>query len=265
MKAEPFQRILAAYVIAVGIVAPIHADTLGGELFIGAFSHSPSGGAAYTLPFQKEHVYDIRSDLGWSDETDIMLSASFEHPLPVFPNIKIAYAPLYNSGNADVTNFSWGSITLPKGEIASDLELDITDLTAYYEVLDNDIQIDVGLTLRNLNGTFTVTTLATYESFSTQLIREELSFNEWIPMFYGKAAFRIPSTNISLRGSLNYFNYDDTTHYDYTLSARYTFMLGIGLEGGYRHTLLQTQSDILKGMYLDIDFSGFYAAAVWEF
>jgi outer membrane protein len=243
----------------------LFADKLGGELVVGAFAHSPSGSASYALPFEKTASYDIERDFGWSDETDIILEVSFEHPIPFVPNVKAAYHPLYYSGTADVNDFSWGALHLPQGRIASDLELDIFDATFYYQLLDGSAELDAGITIRKLSGDFDIDTLATFQQYATPVLSETVSFDEYIPMLYGKTVIHIPDTDFSISGTVNYFNYDDTTHYDIDVGARYVLALGFGIEGGYRYTKLQTKDDFVEGLDIDIDVSGFYAAVVWEF
>jgi len=40
--------------------------------------------------------------------------------------------------------------------------------------------------------------------------------------------------------------------------------MGLGIEGGWKTLHLET-TDLVEGLMLDIDFSGPYAAIVWDF
>ncbi len=243
----------------------LHADMLGGEISLGMYSHSPSGSASYTESFTGIGTSaDLEDTLHWSDAEDIMFKAYFEHPLPFIPNIKFGFSNLSHDGQGEVTEFRWGGIELPQGEIASSLDLNMYDLTLYYELLDNWVEVDAGLTLRYIEGNIAVNTLATFSSFSTTVTSESTDFDTFIPMLYGKARFNIPSTDISLQLEANAISYEESTLYDYELSARYTLALGLGLEGGYKSIHIESE-DLTDGLKADIDFSGFYASVVWDF
>jgi len=249
----------------------LYADTIiGGEISLGMYSHSPSGSASYTLPFELSNpAVDIEDDLGWDTEQDIIFKAYFEHPVPLFPNVKVAYSGLSHSGQGTVEGFSWGNIIDLNGEIDTSLDTQMYDLTLYYELLDNVVEVDAGLTLRYLDGDIAVRTLANFDlpllpSLSAELINESTNFDLWIPMLYGKARFNIPSTDISLQLEANAISYEETTFYDYELSVRYTLAMGLGLEGGYKSIHLDSE-DLYDGLVVDMDSAGPYAAIVWNF
>ena len=247
----------------------LYADIIGGEISLGMFNHSPSGNASYTLPFTPFNTgIDLEDDFGWSNEQDIMIKAYFENPVPLFPNIKVAYSDLKQSGQGIVEGFTWGGIIGLNGTIDTSFNLKMYDLTLYYELLDNVVEVDGGLTVRYINGDISVKTLvnfgSSFISFSAGLPAQYTDLNLWIPMLYGKGKFNIPSTDISLQAEANAIHYQNTTFYDYELSARYTLAMGLGLEGGYKSIYLDSE-DLANGLKIDVDFSGFYASVIWDF
>ncbi|HHD78862.1 MAG TPA: TIGR04219 family outer membrane beta-barrel protein, partial [Epsilonproteobacteria bacterium] len=152
---------------------PLFGDIIGGEVSIGFYNHSPSGNALYTTPVTgTASSADLKDTLGWSDTQDIFLKAYFEHPLPFIPNVKLGFTKLSHDSTGAVSLFSWGDITSFSGEVKSNLDLRITDLTLYYELLDNWVELDAGLTGRYLSGDVQVNTL---------LDNEHVSFSSWIP------------------------------------------------------------------------------------
>ena len=199
----------------------------------------------------------------------MILKAYFELPLPFVPNVKLAYSNFSQSGEGTVTSFSWGGIVGLDGIVDTSLDLQMYDLTAYYELLDNVVEIDAGLTLRYLSGDMSVTPTADFAlpglipdiSVSAPQVTD---IDMWIPLLYGKARFNIPSTDISLQFEANGLTYQDTTFYDYELSARYTFSMGLGLEAGYKSMHIDSE-DLADGLVVDVDSSGPYAAIVWDF
>lgn len=229
----------------------LYADTIGGEVSIGLFNHSPTGSTRY----QAIRSVDLSDTLGFSTTQDIFFSAYIEHPLPLLPNLKLSYNTLSDSSNTRVSNLSWGEIQNFTGALSSSLSLRYTDATLYYEVLDNWIEIDVGATLRSLDGDMNLN--------STQG-KDSVAYATNIPLLYAKARFYIPSTDISFQAELNAISLSSTSSYDYALSARYTFMMGLGLEAGYKVFHLE-DNDLVSGLENNIDFTGFYASAIWDF
>ena len=249
----------------------LYADTIGGEISLGIYNHAPSGTASYTLAGAVTESIDLEDDFGWSDDQDIILKAYFENPIPFMPNVKVAYSNLNQSGTGNVADFSWGPIG-GEGDIDTDLALQMYDLTAYYELLDNVVELDAGLTMRYLGGDITVTPtvgfnfITPFGSMSSPAIGVPYTtdIDMWIPMLYGKARFNIPNTDISLQFEANAISYEETSFYDYELSARYTFSMGLGLEAGFKSMHLDSE-DLADGLVVDMDFSGMYASIVWDF
>ncbi len=227
----------------------LHADTAGGEISLGFFNHQPNGHASY-----KGNTADIADTLGFSEEQDIFLKAYLEHPLPIVPNIKLGYTELSHGGNSSVNDLTWGDSTY-NGAIESSLSLDMTDVTLYYEFLDNWAETDAGVTLRYISGDMGV-----HSSGSSDVA----NFSAWVPMLYGKVRFALPATDLSFQIEANAVSYWDITAYDYELSARYTLAMGIGLEAGYKSFHINSD-ELVNGFDANVDFSGPYAAAIWDF
>ena len=245
---SPLNKVALFTLIAL---SHLHADMIGGEASLGFFNHEPSGSASY-----KSSDASLEDTFGFTEEQDMVLKAYLEHPFPFLPNIKLGYTTLSHEGSSSVDNFSWGDIGTIDGHIDSSISLDMTDVTLYFEVLDNWVEVDAGLTLRNFSGEMSVVT-AGGESDSAD-------FSMWAPLLYGKARFNIPVTDLSFQLEANAISYWDITAYDYELSARYTLMMGIGLEAGYRSIHIDSDN-LVNGFHAYADFSGPYAAAIWDF
>lgn len=228
----------------------VHADMIGGEVSLGFFNHQPGGNASY-----KGSSSSLEETFGFSEEQDTFLKAYLEHPFPLLPNLKLGYTTLSHGGNSVVEDLSWGDIVNINGDIESSLSLDMTDVTLYYEVLDNWVEVDAGVTLRYISGDMGVRTVEEYDN---------ADFSIWAPLLYGKARFNLPVTDLSFQLEANAISYWKMTAYDYELSARYTLTMGIGLEAGYKAFYIESD-ELVDGFHADMDFSGPYAAAIWDF
>lgn len=245
----------------------LFADMAGGEISVGMHSHSPSGYASYTEPYSGLGLgtsADLEDTLHWQSNENIVLKAYLEHPVPMLPNIKLGYTQLSQEGKGEVGDFTWGGIYIPAlGSIENSLDVRKYDLTLYYELLDNWVEADVGVTLGYIDGNIVVTALAGLDPLSVSHT-ESTYFSLFMPTLYGKARFDVPNTDLSLQFEGDVFSYDDTTFCNYELSARYTFSIGLGIEAGYKALHLDS-SDLADGLVVDMDFDGPYAAVVWDF
>ncbi len=228
------------------------ADFIGGEVDLGFYTHSPSGTAQ-----NGDDSVDIENDLNWESENDIFLKVYFEHPLPIIPNIKLGYTGFTQEGSGTTTDsFTWGNIDLFRAneEVYSKLELDIYDITLYYELLDNWLNFDAGLNIKYLNGSIDVDSTTQHEHNTIDLP---------IPMLYAKAKIDIPTTNLSFQAEGDFISYDDNTIYDLEIGARYNIALGLGIEAGYK--TFKIKIDDVDDISMDADFNGIYGKLVWDF
>ena len=235
-----------------------YADSVGGEVSAGIFSHSPSGVLSYELPLSSQQI-DSGEILGWEDTQNIMIKASLEHPLPLLPNLKLGYSKISFDASASVQSLDWGALNGYDGSIESGFDLTMHDVTLYYELLDNWVSIDTGITARHLDGAVFLETQNPLLSYG-----KSVGFDTWIALLYLKGRIEVPATDLSFQMEANALALSDTSMYDLELSARYTVMLGLGIEGGYRAVSLDSYT-LVPGLDMDLDFSGPYAAIVWDF
>jgi len=233
-----------------------NSDTIGGEVSLNIFSHSPNGQASYNiLTSNGANLQDVEDTFGFETEQTIAFKGYLEHPFPFLPNIKLGYISLSHKGSQSVDDFSWGNLSNFTGNTANNLTLDITDTTLYYELLDNWVEIDAGLTFRHMSGDIGV---------HSSSHNERIDFTTTTPMLYTRLRAHIPSTDISFGLEANAIVLSGINSYDYELSARYTFYMGLGLEAGYKHMHLE-EDTLVDNLNINMDFSGPYAAAIWDF
>jgi len=233
------------------------ADIIGGEVSVGYYNHAPSGIAQYN-----GDTIDVENDLKWKSQGDIFLKAAIEHPIPILPNIKVGYTNFGHSGSGTITNsFQFGGQTFSAdSDIYSSFDIKMYDLTLYYEILDNWVNLDLGLNVKYMDGTI----LVKGDNLITgQLLNETSTFQVPIPMIYAKAQFDVPATDLSFLAEGNYVSYDGNTLYDAEVGARYTFMLGLGIEAGYKTMKLKIND--IDDLSMDTDYSGAYGKIVWDF
>lgn len=197
------------------------------------------------------------AELGITESDNRSYYIALEHPLPMLPNIQLQKTNISSQQTTQLnktftvrdTTFSVAS------ELSSHIDLSHIDLVLYYEVLDNWINLDLGLTARQFDG---------YANLSTDALTESVKIDDLIPMLYAKAQFDLPLTGFSLGGSVNTINYSHNHITDYSIFLAYTFdsALDIGAEFGYRSLELTLDKKILA---LDATLTGPYAGILLHF
>ncbi|WP_201352155.1 TIGR04219 family outer membrane beta-barrel protein [Hydrogenimonas urashimensis] len=250
----------AAAFLSLGTVSASADTLLGGEIAVGGWHHDPGGWVKYPndLPDDQSKV-DADDDLNLDAQNDIYLRAKLEHPIPIVPNVKVAYTRTETEGDGRIErSFTFGNIDFTEGrDIHSEAKLDSYDGTLYYEVVDTGIDFDLGLTVRYFDGYVKVTDRQTGENDQTDI-------DFVVPMLYGNIRVPLPFLEgFSLGAEGNWITYDGSTLYDVQADARYTFSMGLGFEVGYRYE--KVELDDVEDTDSDIDIQGVFFGALLDF
>jgi len=239
------------------------ADNIGGEVAIGLWSHNLSGWIQYPTNSLDVNKIDLDSDLNLNTKSDIYIRAKVEHPIPLIPNIKVAYTQINSNGNSIAKkDFIFGSKTFPiNSNITTDTQLNSLDVTLYYEIIDIGFDADVGVAFRYIDG---YTDLYATGSNLSSPIHQRSSVSTIAPMLYGN--IRVPLAfldNFSIGVEGNFIAYGSNTVYDLQADVRYEFFMGFGVEAGYR--MQKYKLDDIDDTNSDIDIKGFFIGAIWDF
>ncbi|MET0356786.1 MAG: TIGR04219 family outer membrane beta-barrel protein [Cellvibrio sp.] len=199
-------------------------------------------------------------DLGVKDEKNNFFYIALEHPIPLLPNIRLAHTEISNTQTATINkSFTFDGTTYPVNDtIKSEFDLTHTDATLYYEILDNWVNLDLGLTARQFDGFV----YAQSTKVTTRNKKEKV--DQTLPMLYGKVQFDLPFSGLSAGIEGNYVSYSGDKISDYSAKVSYLFdsVLDIGLEAGYRKLSLTIDEDELQA---NVDLKGPYAAVIAHF
>jgi outer membrane protein len=244
------KRLLPILIAGTLLPTLAQADTiLGWRMGANAWQQNYSGDVQ-----SGPSAIDIEDDLGYDEETGYNLYLSFEHPVPLVPNIMLSRTQIDADATGDVVGFEFEGITY-SGEVRSSVELTNTDVTLYYELLDNWVNLDVGITARIFENGVAITDVATG-------LTGELDIDYVIPLVYAQARFDLPFSGLSLGVEGNAISYDDDTLYDVKLNLAYEFVFGLGIEAGYRVFDLDYDDN---DEFANLTIEGAYAGFVWDF
>jgi outer membrane protein len=231
------------------------------EASIGAIQQKPRGYVSYEGLSDADRI-DVKNDAKLGDKTKPWAKFKLEHPIPLIPNIKLAYMPMKfdGSGNVDKT-VKWGDNTydLEAGFNLS-VKLDRIDTTLYYNfpfiktATAGKLDVEFGLNVRTLMFDAKLSGTAT----GVGSISESASITLPIPMGHLAAEIR-PISLVSLVGELNYIGYKNNAYYDYVaglrLNSRVRTPLKPFVEVGYRHEKLKIDEE---GVKTDLKIKGLY-------
>lgn len=226
------------------------ADTIAG-LYAGAgIWHAGPGG----------HLGSTAADvdtLGFSTESNAFAYAAVEHPVPLLPNVKLQHSRLASRGEGTLSGeFRLDEVEFSAGEpVSTDLDLTHTDAVLYYELLDNVVSLDLGLTIRVFDGHARV---ASHD----RSLNESVDIDLAIPAAYGRVLFGLPR-GFSLGAAANIVGYSGNSLTDLAAYVAYSYesAVDVGAELGYRRFGVRLDDDAET----DVEMGGPYVTATLHF
>lgn len=248
---------LALAVLLISYPGYVVADTLFGIYAgVGAWFTEYDGDVA------SEDGVDINliDDLNFDKNDANSIYVAIEHPVPMLPNFRIQRTEISIDESSELdSQIEFDGVAFPlKENVSAELDLTHTDATLYYEVLDNWVSLDLGITVRAFDGVVNI------EGESIDVDTGEPIFASQeidvpIPMLYGKAKFELPFTGFSVEAVGNMLEVSGNGITDATVKLAYESKLGIGAELGYRVLKLTLEDDddleaevTVDGAYLGI-------------
>jgi outer membrane protein len=243
----PFAALLLAIVApwASGAALEIYG---GVGLWNGAFDGTVRSGAT---------GIDVDDDLDVGRDRHLVLHAGVEHPVPLLPNLRVQYTDLDVSGRTDLPRgIAFRGVTFPAGTtVRTHFELTQIDGTLYYKLWGTGFEVDLGLTLRYIDGRIDIAA----ENQSAQA-DVEIAF----PMLHAGGRVTLPLTGLWAGGRIDGAAFRGDSLIDASLGAGWRSPLGLGLEAGWRLYRIEIdgRGDLDRAR---IDVSGPYAVLNFRF
>lgn len=200
--------------------------------------------------------------LGIDSEANAYAYIALEHFIPVLPNIRLSVMDLSTDASTTTDAFSFDGTEFPDGaQTNTSVDLSHTDVILYWQLLDNWVNLDLGITARTFDGEIEIDGSANGVSVS-----ESVSFKGTAPLGYAKAKFELPFTGWFVGGTLHYIAVSGNSFTDVETNIGYThdgLVLDVGFELGYRSMTVET--DDLGSLETDLTIDGPYAALTIHF
>jgi outer membrane protein len=155
------------------------------------------------------------------------LYLAIEHPLPVLPNVRATWTEVTTDGFDTIgSSISFAGASFAAGtDVATDMDLSQGDLTLYYELLDNWVSVDAGLSLRYFDG---------FMELSGGGDEGRAEFHGALPLVYGRARFELPFTGGWIGAEVQGIAYDGNDLVDANAQLGWVSPVGVGFEAGWR-------------------------------
>ena len=236
--------------IACALSTTAMADTIGFEVGAYAWNQNLSGDIASSR-FDSVNVE--------GDETSNVFYAVLEHPIPLIPNVRIQQTDLDFNATGSGTVIYYGH-SIP-GDIISNINLSHTDFTLYYEILDNWISLDIGITARAIDdGSITIT--GTTPIIPHASVTDDFDADGVLPLLYISTRFDLPLTGLYVGADINGLGVSDNSLIDYRVNLGYESSIGLGVEAGFRSFELEYDDDDDKA---NLTIDGAYAGIFYHF
>ncbi len=239
--------------LILGLALPYSAAQA--DTIFGVYAGGGTQNFDFTGDFEDDSTsgdIDLEDDLNLSDESGTYVYIAIEHPIPFLPNVLLTSIEIDQSGSGTVTQ-TFDGVDF-SGAVDSTVDLSHTDATFYYELLDNWVNLDLGLTIRKFDGEVKLV------SATEGTAQEDIDYT--IPLLYGKARFDLPLTGVYVSASGNWLGAGSNSFLDSMVTVGYESTIGLGLEAGYRNITLSVDESDFEA---DMGFSGIFAAATFHF
>jgi outer membrane protein len=250
------RQTLIPLLVASLIPALSSADTLGVRVGANYWKYDIDGTARYKTKDSANNI-DVNKDLGYDDGSLGHYYISLEHPVPLLPNVRISKTDIDEDANGRLrqTVIYGDTVFLVNEEVSSKVQLDQTDITLYYSLLDTVVNLDLGLNAKYIDSKARISGAVS----GTQTA----DVSGWVPMGYAGIGVDLPLTGLAVSADGAYVKYQSSSFYDVTVRATYTSPWFVGADVGYRKIKLDL--DDFDDSYADVEFDGPYAGLYLHF
>ena len=247
-----FKTLTIAGAVALLFSIPARADVIG--FGIGASYWAPELSGEFSSTGAGD--IDLSDDLDVDDPSSSSLVLTLEHPVPFLPNVKYQRVDLDSSGRSTLsTSITFEGQTYSANEqVSTDFDLTHDDIVLYYEVLDNWVNLDIGIDLKTFDGEISLVGSTTSSA---------VDVDETLPLLYIAARFDLPFSGFYVGAELSTLSFDDNSAADATVVLGYKSSIGLGIEGGIRTFGLEF--DDVDDVDADIEYDGAFVNAFFRF
>ena len=191
------KKIILGAVCASLLTINANADFLGAEAGYALWTPALTG----TIKNGSDLV-DMEKDLGFGEkENNSFIWAYIDHPIPFLPNVKIQQTNYTDKSKGALSkNLTFANKAFAVSEkTTNEFTLNQTDIILYWRLLDNWVNLDIGLEAKSIEGNIKINN-------ETKHIDEDFSIT--LPLAYAKARFDLPFSGFSVEADIATASFD---------------------------------------------------------
>ena len=208
-----------------------------------------------------DNSIDLVDDLDLEDPSQPSLVIILEHPIPALPNLRYqGYNPDFPGLSPFDSNLNFNGEAFNSGdEVTSSFDLSQDNIVLYYQLLNNWIDLDLGVDLKRFDG----------EVLLSGDTTSSVEVDETIPLLYLSARFDLPrngfyvGANININSDIIDLGLSDSEAQDSTIMLGYESSSGLGVEGGYRYFSLDL--DDIDSLDNDLEYDAIFLNGYYQF
>lgn len=182
----------------------------------------------------------------------------FQLELLGLPEIRLRQTNISTSGNGTITtDFTLGDISYPAAtNVATTIDTQATDLTIYWQILDNYLSADIGISASYLDG---------YAEADDGVNSDKVEFTTIIPMGFLRARVDLPFSGWYVGAETQFIGSGGDSYSDSSAMIGWQIesLADFGINLGYRS--ISAEFEDLDGFDADFDLSGPFASATFHF
>jgi len=245
--------------MATSALLLLSIGTAGAE-FVGLNLGTRPGNTPFANNFlNSSNSLDVVDDLDVERTQQPSMVLILEHPISALPNIRYQGYNLNSSDSSSTdpgVNFNGGALNA--GNVSSSsFDLNHDDIVLYYQLLNNWVDLDMGVDLKRFDGQIS----------SSGLTSGNIDIDETIPLLHLSARVNLPINGLYLGAAIN-SNFIDlgisgSTAQDSTITLGYESRTGLGIEGGFKSFSLQLDDN--NNINTDLDYDGLFLNGYYSF
>ncbi len=208
---------------------------------------APAANSAFH--FSDTDSIGLADDLDMENPEQTSMTIILEHPIALLPNLRYQSYEL-NYPETSTLNSDFDST-------AASFDLSQDDIVLYYQLLDNRINLDLGVDLKRFNG----------EVSFAGATDTRISVDETIPLFYLSARYDLPYTGFYVGADINTsiidLGFSESNAQDSTIMLGYDSGNGVGFEGGFKYFSLDL--DQVDDPDANLEYDGVYLNGYFNF
>ncbi len=198
--------------------------------FVGLNIGAHTSQTANTLNRDSSRSFYLVDDLNVNNPSQTSMVLILEHPISVLPNIRYQGYNLYSSESSEVSLESSNndSEAIAGKTTTTGFDLNHEDIVLYYQLLNNWIDLDMGVDLKRFDG----------EVSQAGSAGSSIDVDETIPLLHLSARVELPVNGLYVGANINANVVDlglsQSTAQDATILLGYESGTGLGVEGGIK-------------------------------